>query len=184
MVNDGALFGIGSGQTTLFLLASALALVLVIYMFAGSPARSWVLHLGLAAILAGAVGNMYDRAFVRLIKWRHDSSVRYYVKSLSPDGQRVQLHEYPSRPGPPQYELPVAAANVLPTPAGHVRDFIKISTRIFGGRELWPWVFNVADMLLVGGVGLLAVRLWFEREAGKPRCGQTDASRGANVGSG
>jgi len=47
-----------------------------------------------------------------------------------------------------------------------VRDFIKISQKWFGGRDLWPWVFNVADMLLVGGVAVLAVRLLFERRSG------------------
>jgi lipoprotein signal peptidase len=168
MVNDGALFGIGGGRTTLFLAASGVALVLVIYMFALSPARSRLLHLGLAAILAGAAGNMYDRAFVRLVKWRDSSgSVRYYVKSFSADGQRVQLREYPPRAAAAQYELPAGAAGHLPPEVGYVRDFIKISARIFGGRELWPWVFNVADMLLVGGVGLLAVRLWFEGDGGE-----------------
>ncbi|MFA5865571.1 MAG: signal peptidase II [Phycisphaerae bacterium] len=38
---------------------------------------------------------------------------------------------------------------------GMVRDFIHFSITI-GGRELWPWVFNVADAALVAGVaGLL-----------------------------
>ncbi|MGE0481700.1 MAG: hypothetical protein AB7Q17_14635, partial [Phycisphaerae bacterium] len=43
-------------------------------------------------------------------------------------------------------------------------DFIKIDTTVYG-RELWPWVFNVADMLLVGGVAILAIQLLRERSA-------------------
>ena len=46
-----------------------------------------------------------------------------------------------------------------------MRDFIKIPTRWLGGHDLWPWIFNVADMLLVGGVAILAVRLLRDRKA-------------------
>jgi lipoprotein signal peptidase len=52
---------------------------------------------------------------------------------------------------------------------GFVRDFIKIPTHWLGGRELWPWVFNVADMLLVGGVAILSLHLLSERRAGTLR---------------
>lgn len=46
---------------------------------------------------------------------------------------------------------------------GHVRDFIHISASVeISGHlvRLWPWVFNVADMGLVGGVSILVV-LWY-----------------------
>jgi signal peptidase II len=42
---------------------------------------------------------------------------------------------------------------------GYVRDFIFVSIRA-GGKELWPWVFNVADMALVVGVAGLLIG-WF-----------------------
>ena len=177
MMNDGALFGIGSGQIMLFLIASALALLLVAWMFAHSSARGWILQIALGAILAGALGNMYDRMFVRLVKLPGPQAVRYYVKSQSPDGQKIILREYPSRPGDEPIELSLSSAADLPKETGFVRDFIKIPTRIFGDRELWPWVFNVADMLLVGGVGILAIRLWCESRS-QPRQGggQVDAA--------
>jgi hypothetical protein len=47
---------------------------------------------------------------------------------------------------------------------GVVRDFIKIEPKF--GFELWPWVFNIADVLLVIGVGLLLLNFWWERRAG------------------
>jgi signal peptidase II len=38
---------------------------------------------------------------------------------------------------------------------GYVRDFIHLQI-LAGGKELWPWIFNIADVALVVGVsGLL-----------------------------
>lgn len=154
MLNPGALFGIGSGQTTLFLLASLLALGLVLWMFARSPARRWGLHLALAGILAGALGNMYDRVFVRLVE-RPVASARgpIYLQQFEENG-RIIAREYPPDIDGIRQVLPQRREE-----AGFVRDFIKIPTS-FLRRELWPWVFNVADVLLVVGVGFLAVHLW------------------------
>lgn len=166
MMNDGALFGIGSGRTTLLLAASVAALVLVLWLFASSEPRSRLLHVAFGAVLAGAAGNMYDRMFVRLVTMPAPSGApRYFVMADHPDGQHVLLREYPPRADLPPLVMPKTSAARLGPAVGHVRDFIKIPTRFFGGRELWPWVFNVADVLLVGGVGLLAVRVWRERAA-------------------
>jgi lipoprotein signal peptidase len=173
MMNDGALFGIGGGRTGLFLLASALALVLVLWMFTQTSARSWLVHLALGAVLAGALGNMYDRAFVRLVKLTDQGAVRYFQKFPGPGPDTVTLREYPPRADDPGRPLPSEMAAQLDE-SGFVRDFIKIPTKLYGNRDLWPWVFNVADSLLVVGVGVLALRLWREREtkrgATKVRC--------------
>ncbi|MFH1748159.1 MAG: signal peptidase II [Planctomycetota bacterium] len=166
MMNDGALFGIGSGRTVLFLLASALALALVLWMFVQSSSRQWLLHIALGGILAGALGNMYDRMFVQLVPWQPPGGAKpgYFVRTDHPD--QIVLREYPPTESTRTWQVP--ATTDLPRKVGYVRDFIKIPTKIYGERDLWPWVFNVADMLLVGGVGILAIRLWFERgHAGK-----------------
>jgi len=156
MLNPGALFGIGSGRTTLFLLASLFALGLVVWMFAQSSPRRWFLQIALGAILAGALGNMYDRLTVRLIL---DRSRGLYLVPLERDAAgRYVLAEYPPEPHGVR-----VVSDELPPRAGYVRDFIKIPTKIFGKQDLWPWVFNVADMLLVGGVGVLALYLWRDR---------------------
>lgn len=175
-LNPGALFGIGRGQTGLFLVASVLALALVLWMFAQCPARRWLTHVALGAILAGALGNMYDRIFIRLVgdgvQTPQGPVARFYVLEESPDGRTLLLREYPPGAGSPVRTLPRASASKLEAPVGYVRDFIKIPTYLprwswipakFRGRELWPWVFNVADMLLVGGVGILALRLLRDR---------------------
>lgn len=59
--NTGAVFGWAAGNQWLFILVSLVACVLIAYVFWRSSARAWLLHLGLALILAGALGNMYDR---------------------------------------------------------------------------------------------------------------------------
>ncbi|MCG3137954.1 MAG: Lipoprotein signal peptidase [Phycisphaerae bacterium] len=42
---------------------------------------------------------------------------------------------------------------------GFVRDFISIDIRILG-RAIWPWIFNIADVLLVCGVAILVIQMW------------------------
>lgn len=172
MFNPGALFGIGAGYTTLFLVASLLALSLVLWMFLHSSARRWSLQIALGAILAGALGNMYDRMTVRLVE--HPvyaggvATTRYFVREpVSADDARpdtIVLTEYPPNEDALRLHVPSGMADSIAPERAYVRDFLKIPTT-FGERELWPWVFNVADMLLVGGVGLLAIRLWRDRKS-------------------
>ena len=170
MMNSGALFGVGSGMTTLFLLASLMALGLVLWMFASSSRRNWLLHVALGGILAGAAGNMYDRINVQLVELRSPSGhVRFYETKTSDDGKYLRLYEYPAETDNEPIQRPIAFEKELPPAAGHVRDFIKIPTKFWGDQELWPWVFNVADMLLVGGVGILAIRLWRDRGHTTPK---------------
>lgn len=162
MLNPGALFGIGGGQTTLFLLASAFALLLVGWMFVQSSPRRRLLHVALGGVLAGALGNMYDRAYVRLLEQPVRSARgAVWVQAAGQNEKGYVFEEYP--PGEQGLRL------VRKEPGrevGFVRDFIKIPTKLFGERDLWPWVFNVADMLLVGGVSILALFLWFDRRGG------------------
>jgi signal peptidase II len=169
MLNDGALFGIGSGRTGLFLAASLLALALVLWMFAQCPPRRWLLQVALGAVLAGALGNMYDRMFVKLVAQPVASPQRQliYLQVIGEEQGRFKLGEYPVEPGGF-----TRTTDRLPPLAGFVRDFIKIPTTVpnwgwvpaaIRGRELWPWVFNVADALLVCGVAVLAVHLWRDR---------------------
>jgi signal peptidase II len=61
-VNQGAVFGIGQGNVAWFLGFSIVALGVILWVFATSGARQRVVHLALGLILAGALGNMYDRA--------------------------------------------------------------------------------------------------------------------------
>jgi signal peptidase II len=58
--NQGAVFGFGQGQRTLFIMVSAAAILFIVYLFATSGAqRMYQIILGL--LLAGVLGNLYDR---------------------------------------------------------------------------------------------------------------------------
>jgi len=59
--NAGAIFGMGKGSRWVFVLVSLVAGVFVGRVFWRSPAKATALHLGLGLILAGAMGNLYDR---------------------------------------------------------------------------------------------------------------------------
>lgn len=169
MLNKGALFGIGAGQTSLFLIASIIALLLVFWMLRQTPRNRWALQIALGGILAGALGNMYDRVFVRLDENPRPVAGRgwIFVQHLQETEHGHSYEEYPISTGGFR-----EITNDVPNPVGCVRDFIKIPTKwSWFGRtgDLWPWVFNVADMLLVGGVGILAIYLWRDRKPDAPK---------------
>ena len=108
--NPGIVFGLRVPGTIVFL-ASAAAAVTVLVLFATSSPRFWGLHAALAMVLAGAVGNAYDRLF---------GYVRF----------------------PEEF-----AAHV-----GEVRDFIDVYAIHYP-------IFNVADVLLVVGVGIIMIHV-------------------------
>lgn len=59
-VNHGAVFGLGQGKAVVFLLVSVLAIGFLGYLFATSRRQPFFQFL-LGMLLAGVVGNMYDR---------------------------------------------------------------------------------------------------------------------------
>ena len=59
--NTGAVFGMGKGGIPVFVGVTVLAVVVIFVVLFRSPANAWPLHLSLALILAGALGNLYDR---------------------------------------------------------------------------------------------------------------------------
>jgi signal peptidase II len=58
--NIGAVFGIGQGQRTLFVLVSIAAVLFIFYLFATSD-RQRFYQVVLGMLLAGVLGNLYDR---------------------------------------------------------------------------------------------------------------------------
>lgn len=59
--NTGAVFGLGKGGRWGFIAVSLVALVIITRIFWRSPANMPALHIALGLILAGALGNLYDR---------------------------------------------------------------------------------------------------------------------------
>jgi signal peptidase II len=68
VTNKGAVFGIGQGKQYVFAGVTVLALGVIGWIFFRSPAKAWLTHLALAFILAGAVGNFYDRVVYGVVR--------------------------------------------------------------------------------------------------------------------
>jgi signal peptidase II len=120
--NPGVVFGWAMPPWAV-IVSTLLTVALVGWFFAMSDRRALAMHLAMALILAGALGNLYDRLF----------------SSVAPLGME-----------------PIRR---------NVRDFIDCS------QLHYPWVFNIADVLLVVGVGIIAFH-WIlgarrEKKAGK-----------------
>jgi lipoprotein signal peptidase len=164
-LNLGALFGIGKGMSLLFILASILAVGFVGYMFASSQRRQWVVHLALGLVLAGALGNLYDRLFVK-VDVVSRAGQQLYVGVITQDQPQediVQVGQYPDGGG---NRMRFNRNNVQVATRSAVRDFIRIDAS-FRSYSLWPWIFNIADSMLVVGVSLLLIIYW-RQPAGSP----------------
>ena len=69
-LNEGALFGVGQGFTFVFAALSLAAGVWIVYwLFARGAARDLWLTVALAAIMAGILGNLYDRLGFPGLTW-------------------------------------------------------------------------------------------------------------------
>jgi len=163
-LNDGAVFGSFTGYVAVFIIASVLALGFVLYLFANISRMQRSLHIGLALILAGALGNLYDRAFkvadiVTVRTARGDGMSIIGVLQHASAADEVRIGDWPEGTNVQTFQR----RDVQIRRQGVVRDFLKFVPAFpkfvprLGGREIWPWVFNVADASLVCGVGLLLI---------------------------
>lgn len=112
VLNHGAVFGLGQQRRPVFIAFTAVAVVAAVGVFGWwTTSRATWAHVGIALVLAGGLGNLFDR--------------------LAFGAVRDFLHMTP------RWHLPLG----LRWPGGN--------------DELFPWVFNVADMLLLAGMALL-----------------------------
>ncbi len=111
--NPGIVFGLRLNKA-IVATTTVITILFIGGLFVTSPAKAKLMHTAMAIIVAGALGNLYDRLF----------------SVVQPNG----------------YE-PII---------GQVRDFIDCSGLYY------PWIFNVADILLVVGVGILAL-MWLRQ---------------------
>jgi signal peptidase II len=119
VVNHGAVFGIGANRRIWFIVFTLGALAAGLYLFAFRTRRDHSLaHVSLALILAGGLGNLYDRIVYGVV--------------------RDFLHMLPG------WHMPFG---------WHYPRFMG------GGNEVFPWVFNGADVMLLTGMGLLLLHL-------------------------
>lgn len=120
VLNHGAVFGIGQQQRGLFIAFTVLATCAAIALFArGTRSGQRLAHVAIGMILAGGLGNLYDRIVYGAV--------------------RDFLHMLPGWQLPGGWKWPG-------TPTG----------------DVFPWVFNVADVLLLAGMGLFILTSWLE----------------------
>lgn len=171
-LNDGAVFGSFSGYVSVFVAASIFALLFVIYLFLSSPRDHRVLHVCLGMILAGACGNLFDRIVIQadVVRVRHDGQMRTVMIGVEVgerEAESLRMGPWPEGALGPVRTFERAAVEL--SRQGVVRDFLSFVPKFpawvprVGGREVWPWVFNVADASLVCGVILLVGTTLFER---------------------
>jgi signal peptidase II len=67
-LNEGAVFGLGQGGRWVFVGFTAIAVSVLTYVFLRSPPRARVLHIALGMVLAGALGNLYDRLVYGVVR--------------------------------------------------------------------------------------------------------------------
>lgn len=67
-LNTGAVFGMGQGARPMFIAVSLIALVVILFLLYRSPAKATLYHIGLALILGGALGNLYDRVLYSAVR--------------------------------------------------------------------------------------------------------------------
>ncbi len=163
-LNPGALFGLGAGMAPIFVGASVLALMFVLYLFANSTTSRWSMHLALGLVLAGAIGNLYDRITQAAYVAYYPDSARVIGKLVEQDDTTVTLGDFPTGANPRKYK---ASADPRSGLQPVVRDFIRIEAKV-AGFALWPWIFNVADAFLVVGVAVLLLNFWFDHRHHAP----------------
>lgn len=128
VLNAGAVFGTGQGRRWMFIGFTSVILVIAGFAFLRwTRANERWTHFALAMVIAGGVGNLYDRIAL--------GCVRDFIHPL---------------PG------------------------VRFPQWFLSGREVWPYVSNVADALLLIGIAILTVKLW-RADSGKTPARSTRA---------
>lgn len=151
--NPGSAFGMFASQPGAragFIVITVLALLYLgalIYELPGRPSSrraAWAATIALSSMAAGAMGNLIDR-LTRV----YDTRVR-----LGDELQFWLLVDHPVELS----ESMLRGRNFVDIPRHGVVDFIAVT--YWQGRQ-WP-SFNIADSLLVVGVGLFLIYLGFQ----------------------
>ncbi len=117
VLNDGAVFGIGSQKRIFFIIFTFAALGIAGWIFGKHTSKNnTVAHIAIGLVLGGGLGNLYDRIFIGRV--------------------RDFMYLFPDR-------------------------HLPFNWSWWGSNsELFPWIFNAGDVLLLTGMGLLMIFFW------------------------
>ncbi len=76
-LNQGALFGVGQNMTWLFIVFSFLVPIWIFWVIRKELCRSWWMTAAYAAILAGVMGNLYDRLALHHLRYPLELAPEY-----------------------------------------------------------------------------------------------------------
>ena len=66
--NEGVVFGLFPGRTNAFIIFSIIAIGVIIYIYIASDKRFFWSNLALGFVLAGAIGNLWDRVWFSYVR--------------------------------------------------------------------------------------------------------------------
>ncbi|MDO8745057.1 MAG: signal peptidase II [Candidatus Brocadiaceae bacterium] len=66
--NEGVVFGLFPGKTSAFIVFSAIAIVVILLIYIKSDKTIFISNLALGLVLAGAIGNLWDRIWFRGVR--------------------------------------------------------------------------------------------------------------------
>jgi signal peptidase II len=84
--NPGVVFGMGAGAKKIWLAISVLAVPVILAIFYTMKRPKWILTIALGMILAGTLGNMYDRVFTPIQEVR--DFIKFYYRPAG-GGEKV-----------------------------------------------------------------------------------------------
>jgi len=129
VLNDGAVFGIGSQQRIFFIFFTFAALGIAGWIFSKHTSKNNTMaHIAIGLVLGGGLGNLYDRVFIGRV--------------------RDFMHMFPDRHLPFSWSWPGS------------------------NFEIFPWIFNTGDVLLLTGMGILMIFFWTQPTPTNPKLDQ------------
>ncbi|MBI2472683.1 MAG: signal peptidase II [Planctomycetes bacterium] len=66
--NEGVVFGLFPGRTSAFIVFSAIAIVVILFIYIKSDKTIFTSNLALGLVLSGAIGNLWDRVWFGCVR--------------------------------------------------------------------------------------------------------------------
>ncbi|HHT9137558.1 MAG TPA: signal peptidase II [Candidatus Wunengus sp. YC60] len=66
--NEGVVFGLFPGKTSAFIVFSAIAIVVILFIYIKSDKTIFISNIALGLVLAGAIGNLWDRVWFGCVR--------------------------------------------------------------------------------------------------------------------